>query len=86
MYSQTPSIEPIIPAYRLRLLDDAQLQRFQAGTFQILERTGFHCPSERVLKIYAEHGGRVDFKTQTVKLPSDVILGSLAHAPRHYTL
>lgn len=86
MYSQTPSIEPIIPAYRLRLLDDAQLQQFQAGTFQILERTGFHCPSERVLKIYAEHGGRVDFKTQTVKLPSDVILGSLAHAPRHYTL
>ena len=41
--------------------------------FEILEKTGFHCPSERALKIYAEHGAKVDFENQIVKLPPDVV-------------
>jgi trimethylamine--corrinoid protein Co-methyltransferase len=38
------------------------------------------------LKIYAEHGAEVEFENQIVKLPADVILDALAHAPRHYTM
>lgn len=86
MVSQTPQIEPLAPAYRTRILSDEQLEKFKSNTFTILEETGFHCPSKRALKIYAEHGAVVDFDTQIVKLPSDVILEALSHAPRYYTL
>jgi trimethylamine--corrinoid protein Co-methyltransferase len=86
MYSETPPIEPITPAYHLRILSDEQLEKFKAGTFRILERTGIRCPSERALKIYAEHGAEVDFENQIVKLSPEVILAALAHAPRHYTM
>jgi len=86
MVSQTPQIEPIVPAYRVRILSDEQLEKFKSNTFKILEETGFHCPSERALKIYAEHGAVVDFDTQIVKLSPDVIQEALSHAPRYYTM
>ena len=86
MFSQTPPIEPIVPAYRVRILSDEQLEKFKSNTFIILEETGIHCPSERALKIYAEHGAVVDFDTQIVKLSPAVILEALSHAPRYYTM
>jgi trimethylamine--corrinoid protein Co-methyltransferase len=86
MSNATPPIEPIIPAYHIRLLSDEQLQQFRASTFAILETTGFHCPSEAALQIYADHGANVDFKEQIVRLSSAVILEALSHAPRHYTM
>ena len=86
MFSETPSIKPIIPSYNIRILSDEQLKHFRSGTFEILEKTGFHCPSELALKIYTEHGATVDYKNQIVRLSSDVILAALAHAPRYYTM
>ncbi|MCP4142449.1 MAG: hypothetical protein GY755_19600 [Chloroflexi bacterium] len=86
MFSKTPPIEPIKPAYRIRILTDEQLEKFKTNTFEILEKTGVHCPSERSLKIYAEHGSDVDFEKQIVKLSPDVILEALSHAPRYYTM
>lgn len=86
MHSQTPPIKPIAPSFRIRILTDEQLEQFKSNTFEILEKTGIHCPSEHALKIYAEHGAKVDFEEQIVKLPSDVILEALSHAPRHYIM
>lgn len=86
MASQTPRIEPIVPAYRIRILSDEQLEKFKSNTFTILEETGFYCPSKRALNIYAEHGAVVDFDAQVVKLSPDVILEALSHVPRYYTM
>jgi len=86
MFSKTPPIDPITPGYHIRILSDDQLAQFKSGVFEILEFTGFHCPSERALKIYAEHGGKVDFENHIVKLSPDVILEALSHAPRYYTM
>jgi len=86
MASRTPQIEPIVPAFRIRILSDEQLDKFKSNTFKILEETGFCCPSEKALKIYAEHGAVVDLDTQIVKLPPDVILEALSNAPRYYTM
>ena len=58
----------------IRILSDEQLATFKANTFEILQEVGIHCPSERALKIYAEHGAEVDFETQIVKLSPDVVL------------
>jgi len=86
MHSKTPELEPIVPSYHLRILSDEQLALFKSATLEILEKTGIHCPSAKALSIYAEHGAQVDFESQIVKLPPDVVLDSLSHAPRYYTM
>jgi trimethylamine--corrinoid protein Co-methyltransferase len=84
--SETPRLEPIIPEYRLRILSEEQSGQLQGGTLEILQEVGVHCPSERALAIYAEHGAQVDFESQLVTLSPDVVLGAMAHAPRFYTM
>jgi len=86
MFSTTPAIKPIVPAYHMRILSDDQLEHFKANTFEILQEIGVHCPSQRALKVYAEHGGVVDFETQIVKLSPEVIMEALSQAPRFYTM
>jgi len=86
MYSETPPLQPIRPSYHLRILSDEQLEQLKSVTLTILKETGIHCPSEKALNIYAEHGAQVDFENQIVKLPPDVVLDSLSHAPRYYTM
>ena len=85
-FNQTPELQPIRPAYHLQILSDEQKKILQTGTLEILENTGIHCPSAKVLKIYAEHGAQVDFNTYIVKIPPDVVLDSMSHAPRFYTM
>jgi len=82
----TPPIQPIRPAYRLRILSDEQLEQLQAATLEILEEVGVHCPSQRALSIYAEHGAQVDWDTHIARLRPDVVLGAMSQAPRFYTL
>jgi len=86
MHTKTPHLQPITPAYRLRILTDEQLARFKAGTLEILQQAGIHCPSEKALHMYAEHGAQVDFESRIVKLPPDVVTGAMSHAPRYYTM
>ena len=84
--SVTPPLQPITPAYHLRILSDEQLNQLKTATFAILQGTGVHCPSEKALKIYAEHGARVDFAAQIVKMCPEVVLEAMSHAPRFYTM
>ncbi len=86
MSGTTPQLQPIVPAYHLRILSEEQLADMKSATLEILEEVGIHCPSEKALKIYAEHGAEVDFDTQIVKLPADVVLRAMSHAPRYYTM
>ena len=67
MYSETPALQPIIPAYHVRILSDAQLQQFKAATLEILDEVGIHCPSEQARQVYAAHGAKVDQASQVVR-------------------
>jgi trimethylamine--corrinoid protein Co-methyltransferase len=86
MESVTPALQPITPAYHVRILEDEQLSQLQEATLEILEQVGIHCPSEKALHVYAEHGCVVDFNQQRVKLPRQVVLEAMSHAPRFYTM
>jgi trimethylamine--corrinoid protein Co-methyltransferase len=86
MSGETPQLQPIVPSYHLRILGDEQLEQLRSATLEILEETGVHCPSDRALSIYAEHGAHVDFESHIVKLPPAVVLNAMAHAPRFYTM
>lgn len=82
----TPALQPVKPSYHLRILSDEQLAQFKAATLEILEEIGIHCPTEKALAIYAEHGADVDLESQIVKMSPDLVIEALSHAPRFYTM
>jgi trimethylamine--corrinoid protein Co-methyltransferase len=86
MVSDTPSLQPIKPTFHVQILEESQLDQLQSATLEILEQVGIHCPSEKALKIYAEHGGKVDFTHQVVKLPHHIVMDAMSQAPRFYTM
>jgi len=85
-YSPTPSLEPIVPGYHVQILSTGQRQELRTATLQILDEVGVHCPSEKARQIYAEHGCRIDPKTQIVRIPPEVVEDAISHAPRYYTM
>ena len=86
MFSETPLLQPIRPARHFHVIDEEQINQLANGTLEILAETGVHCPSEKCLKIYAEHGAQVDFDKQIVRLAPELVNASLATAPRYYTM
>jgi len=86
MSSPTPELQPIVPSYRLRILSDEQLDQCRSATLEILDEVGIHCASRRALAIYAEHGARVDFERQIVRLAPDLVQAAMNLAPRFYTM
>jgi trimethylamine--corrinoid protein Co-methyltransferase len=86
MHSQTAPLQPIKPAFHLRILTYEQLVDFRSATLEILEEAGVHCPSAKARQIYAEHGALVDETTEIVRLPPEVVVEAMSHAPRYYTM
>lgn len=84
--SETPPLQPITPAYHLQILTDEQRRQLKSATLEILLETGIHCPSEKAIKIFAEHDAQVDRSTHIVRLPPEVVLKAMSNAPRFYTL
>jgi len=80
------SIQPIQPNVRVDVLTAEQVSEIRTATLQVLEATGVHFPSERALRIFAEHGANVDDETQIVRLPPEMVLEAMGHAPRAYIL
>jgi len=79
-------IKPIKSDLEFGILDKAQIAEFRAATLTILEEVGIHFPSEKALKIFSEHGANVDMSKQIVRIPTDLVLEAMSHAPRVYTL
>lgn len=84
--SPTPPLQPIVPAYHVRILSDESLQAFRSATFEILDEVGVYCPSPKAWEIYASNGAHVDPLNQIVRLPPDLVLKAMAQAPRFYTM
>lgn len=68
------------------VLTPEQLASIRAATLQILEEVGVRFPSDRALRIFAEHGAKVDRQRQVVRLPAGMVEEALSHAPRSYVL
>lgn len=86
MYTDTPALQPIIPAYHVEILSASQRQTLKSAALEVLSEVGVHCPSGKALKIYAEHGASVDFDRQIVRLAPEVVTTAMSHAPRRYTM
>jgi trimethylamine--corrinoid protein Co-methyltransferase len=86
MVSETPELQPIVPGYHVRILSDEQLDELKSATLEVLEEVGIHCPSDKALAIYAQHGAQVDSERRIVRLSPEVVLRAMSHAPRFYTM
>jgi trimethylamine--corrinoid protein Co-methyltransferase len=81
-----PGIQPIRSNLNLKVLNPAELAEIKSATLHVLEHVGVRFPSERALRIFADHGARVNPDSQVVKLPAELVLEAMSHAPRSYTL
>ncbi|MFN2220728.1 MAG: trimethylamine methyltransferase family protein [Anaerolineae bacterium] len=84
MTVERPDIEPIRPAYKIEFLSNEQLDEMQCATLGILEDVGVRFPSEKALSILADHGAKVDHKSQIVKIPRDLVFKAMSTVPRYF--
>jgi trimethylamine--corrinoid protein Co-methyltransferase len=68
----------------VQFLSDGQLDRLQEATLEILEDVGVKFPSEEALAILAEHGAAVDFETEIVRIPRELVAEALESVPRYF--
>jgi len=80
------NIKPIKHKVRVEVLTVEQLAEIKVATLQVLATVGVHFPSERALAVFTKHGAQVDSESQIVRLPPDLVLEAMSHAPRTYTL
>jgi len=71
---------------RVQLLSAEQIDRIHAASLAILERTGVHVPHPELLSRFAYAGAAVDFATQRVHIPPDLVLRSVEMAAKSFTL
>lgn len=74
------------PGMRIKILDDDQLSKIHEATLTVLEKAGVRFPSDKALKIFADAGADVDFESQIVKIPANLLMEALEKAPRSFTL
>jgi len=85
-YSETPALQPIVPGYRVDILTAEQRGLLKNKTLELLDEVGVQCPSDEALKIYADHGAKADTSTHLVRLPPELVIEAMSHAPRYYTM
>jgi trimethylamine---corrinoid protein Co-methyltransferase len=83
---QRPPIQPIEPAFRQQYHTHEQLDRLKQATLDILEKVGVKFQSAKALGILEEAGARVDHATEVAKLPPELVLTTMAKAPRTFAL
>lgn len=86
MLAELKPLEPIKTPYRFQYLTNEQLSQLQDATLSVMERTGVKFPSDKALKVLAEHGAKVDFEKQIVRFPRDIVMRYLAKTPRYFNI
>jgi trimethylamine--corrinoid protein Co-methyltransferase len=86
LYSKTPDLIAFRTSNKVEILNPNQLATLKAGTLQVLEEVGVRFPSRKALEIFADHGAYVDWDTEIVRIPPELVEKSLATAPRSFIL
>ncbi|MBL7161785.1 MAG: trimethylamine methyltransferase family protein [Anaerolineales bacterium] len=86
MSTQRLPIAPIKTKLKISNLSVDQLGQLQDATFYILETAGVKFPSDKALAIFEEHGAQVDWETQIVRIPRELVSKAMSTVPRYFTL
>ena len=71
---------------RLRVLDDAAIERIHAAALDVLATVGVRVPLPQARAIFTSAGAPVDEATGRVRLPAALVEDALKHAATRYTL
>jgi trimethylamine--corrinoid protein Co-methyltransferase len=85
MYSDTPDIIPFHPR-KMEMLSRSELETMKKGTLHLLSEVGVHFPSQKALKIFADHDAHVDWDGELVRIPEDLVKKAMSTAPRSFVL
>jgi trimethylamine--corrinoid protein Co-methyltransferase len=85
-YSETPDIVPFPTSFKSELLTQAELETLKGGALRLLDEVGVHFPSRKALEVFAEHGAQVDWETEIVRIPPDLVQKAMSTAPRSFVL
>ena len=87
-FKSQATIDPIRikPEMRMRSFGQKNIEKIHQATLTVLEQAGVRFPNERALRVFEAAGANVDHKTQIVKIPPDLLIRSIAKAPRSYTM
>lgn len=86
MYSETPDIIPFTSPFKTEILTQSELESLKEKTLYILEEIGVHFPSPKALEIFANHGARVDKKSEIVHIPPELVKKAMSTALRSFVL
>ena len=79
-------IQPVRSKLKISILEDEEIQKINQAALDILAEVGISFPSKRALKVFADAGAQVAFDKGTVRIPRDLVVKTLAHAPKRFTL
>lgn len=71
---------------KIQVLTQDQIERISQASLAILERVGVVVPHEEALRRFADAGANVDFASQLVRIPPDVVLRLVASAGKQFTI
>jgi trimethylamine:corrinoid methyltransferase-like protein len=74
MHSETPDIISISSHHKIEVLSSSELETIKEGTLQLLSDVGVYYPSQKALTIFADHGADVDWESQIVRIPADLVI------------
>jgi trimethylamine:corrinoid methyltransferase-like protein len=77
---------PIRSRRSMDYISDAEVEQIHQATLSVLNEVGVRFPLQRALDTFAAAGARVDFDTRVVKIDADLLMDTLAKAPRFYTM
>ena len=63
------------------MLSAEELGAIQSATLHVPEDVWVAFPSERALRVFADHGAQVETHSQVVRLSPDLGLEAMGHAP-----
>ena len=86
MYTETPDIISISSHHKLEVLNTTELEMLNNGTLRLLSDIGVYFPSKKALTIFAEHGAKVEWDNQIVKISPELVEKAMATAPRSFVL
>jgi len=70
----------------IKVLSDAEIEKINEQSLQILETTGILVDHEEGLKVLENSGAHVDHQTRRARIPRQLVAQCLKTVPDHFTL
>ena len=70
----------------LKILTEEEVETIHRGTLDVLETTGVRVEHDRALKLFADHGCKVDFENKRVRIPSYLVEDCVRKCPSSFAL